>query len=221
MTRNWIASVALAATVAAAGLWAAPSAGAQDDDTSKTYYFGTHTKHTNITFVSEADVENIYGSSHAVSGQCVLDFDKGTGKCRLSVPVNTLKTGIDKRDEHLRGDVWLDAENHPTISFSSSDIKVKDAKKGVWAAKGKFKMRGSEKDLTADVRIKKIPAKFGKNLGKGEWIRITATFEVKLSDHGVTGHTNSQVAPKVNDTWSVKFTAFATSEKPKPKPKRK
>ncbi len=108
-------------------------------------------------------------------------------------------------------------QNNPTISFRSGDIKVKDAKKGLWTAKGKFSMRGAEKDLTADVRIKKIPEKFGKNLGKGEWIRVTATFDVKLSDHGVTGHTNSRVAPKVNDTWSVKFTAFATSEGPKAK----
>ncbi len=202
--------VGLAAAAAAFVPAAGQDATAQEKK-GKVYYVGTETKHTNVSFVSEADIETIYGSTHSASGQTWLDFDGGKGKCRVTVPVKDLKTGIDKRDEHLRGKSWLDAAKHPDITFKTGDIKVVDAKKGTWKAKGKITIKGVTKDLTADVSIKKVPAKLATKLGKGEWVRVKTSFDVKITDFGV--EIPEGVGPKVSATWTVKFQVYATTKK--------
>ena len=85
----------------------------------KTYYFGVSDQRTNITFESETDFEIILGSSHKLSGTTEVNFDNGTAQVHVVVPVASLRTGIDLRDEHLRSAMWLDAEQHPNLSFVS------------------------------------------------------------------------------------------------------
>ena len=67
-----------------------------------TYHFGGSPKNTNVTFESETDFETILGSTREISGTAVVDFEGGTAETSLEVPVDTLRTGIDLRDQHLR-----------------------------------------------------------------------------------------------------------------------
>ena len=70
------------------------SALALGEEKGSVYRFGTDAKHTNISFVSEADIENIYGMTHTASGRTWIDFDALEGKCNVVVPVKDLDTGI-------------------------------------------------------------------------------------------------------------------------------
>jgi len=174
-----------------------------------TYHFGTSPKNTNVTFESETDFETILGSTRDIRGTAVVDFDGGTAQTTIEIPVESLRTGIDMRDEHLRSGMWLDAKKHPTISFASTRArKIDDTH---WEITGNFSMHGESREISTTVEVRPIPGSVAKQagLGKGDWIRITAPFEVKLSDFGVV--IPKKPAQRVNDTWKVKVQAFAST----------
>ena len=184
-------------------------------DTGTVYRFGTSKKHTNVTFVSEADVENIYGSTNVVSGQTFLNLDEGKGKCNIRIPIEHMKTGIETRDEHMRSDQWLDAAKYPQIQFRSSEIQLKPGKRAgrfEGTAKGTMSIHGVEKEITVPVKVRKVSDKLAKLIGDGEWVRVTTEFDVKLSDYGIE-IPDGPVATKVSPVWQIKFDSYATSAK--------
>ena len=137
MTRR--KAVLIGSTLVVALLLALPSVAAE-------YKFGVSSQRTNITFQSETDFETILGSSNKMSGVAHADFQEGTADVKLSVPVESLRTGIDLRDEHLRSPMWLDAGTHPAISFESTSAK--QAGKGKWKIKGNFTMHGVTREIS-------------------------------------------------------------------------
>jgi len=173
------------------------------------YHFGVSPQNTNVTFESETDFETILGSTREIRGTATVDIDGGLARTSLEVPVESLRTGIDLRDKHLRSGMWLDAKKYPTISFSSSSArKIDDTR---WEISGTFSMHGESRELSTTVEVRPIPADVAKSagLGKGDWIRITAPFEVKLSEFGVV--IPKKPAQRVNDTWTVKVQVFAST----------
>ena len=117
--------VALVAA-AAAGLAFAPA----PDET--TFHVGHHEKFVNITFESQADIETIVGTTNKAKGTVKADLDKGIGSVSITVPVASMKTGIDLRDEHLRSEHWLNAQKFPEITFTSKKVEpVKNSKSRV------------------------------------------------------------------------------------------
>jgi len=137
------------------------------------------------TFVSDAPLETMHGKSSKVTGSVTVDPDDIT-KTRGSfeVPVTSLRTGNDLRDEHLRGDGWLDAKNSPKIYFEITEVvlgkkaskelaKNKDTKVRV---KGTFTAHGVSRPATAEATV--------------HWsetaLLVKAEFTVKLEDHQVS-----------------------------------
>lgn len=176
-----------------------------------TYHFGVAPQNTNVTFESETDFETILGSTRALSGEVAVDFEAGKARARLEVPVDSLRTGIDLRDEHLRSRKWLDARKHPAISFTSTSARRLDDER--WEVTGTFSMHGQSKEVTTVANVRRIPESVARKAGldKGDWIRVTAPFELRLSDFGV--EIPKGPARRVNDTWKVRVQAFASTRK--------
>jgi polyisoprenoid-binding protein YceI len=174
-----------------------------------TYYFGVSGQRTNITFESATDFEIILGSTNMLSGWVRADFKDGTGEVSLSVPVDSLRTGIDLRDEHMRSPMWLDAGKYPEITFTASEVR-RNAD-GVWQAGGTFTLHGVSREISVPVEVREIPADLAARAGleTGDWLRVSASFPVKLSDFGVK--IPDMAAAKVNDTWNVRVLAFAST----------
>jgi polyisoprenoid-binding protein YceI len=129
----------------------------------KTYHFGVSDQRTNVTFESTTDFEVVLGSTHELQGQVTADLERGTGTVNLAVPVASLGTGIDMRDEHLRSPMWLDAERHPTISFRSQEArKLAD---GTWQVAGTFTLHGVSRQVTARADVRPIPAELATKAG--------------------------------------------------------
>ncbi len=177
----------------------------------KTYHFGTMEARTNIAFESKAEIETIIGTTNQVSGTAAVDGEKV--KIAVSVPVASLRTGIDVRDEHLRGEKWLDAAKFPSIDFTVTKDAMKKGEE--FQLDGTFKMHGVEKELHVQVSVKEIPADLAAKakLGAGDWIRVRGAFDVKLSDFGVK--VPEAGANKVSDTLKISIDLFGTTEKPK------
>jgi polyisoprenoid-binding protein YceI len=178
----------------------------------KAFHFGVSDQRTNVTFESSTDFEQILGSTNKLTGKIVADFENGMGSVKVAVPVSSMKTGIELRDEHMRSPGWLDAGSYPEISFVSDNAKrLTD---GRWEALGKFTMHGVSNDLRATVDVKVIPAALAEKAGLegGEWLKISTAFEVRLSDFGVK--IPGMAAAKVNDVWKVRVQAFASTGTP-------
>lgn len=178
-----------------------------------TFHIGHHPKFINITFESQADIETIIGTTNAAKGTVKADLEKWTGSVSLSVPVKSLKTGIDMRDEHLRSADWMDEKKFPEITFVSKKVEpVRDAKNRVKAT-GDFTMHGVSKEMTVTVEWKELPAEAIEKaqFPPGRWLKFSMEFPVKLADHGVK-IPDSGIG-KVSETWNVKMAVFAGTAK--------
>jgi len=95
--------------------------------------------HTNIQFsVRHMMISNVKGVFHKFTGAFEID-DKDITKSKASsvIEVNSIDTGIEKRDEDLRSANFFDVAKYPTMTFVS--------KKFTRIGANKFKMTG---DLT-------------------------------------------------------------------------
>lgn len=150
-------------------------------------------------WISDAPVERIVGTA-AGTGELSVDLaDLTTLKGTITMPVDSMKSGNDTRDEHLKGTDWLDAKQFPDITFEVTAVKVVEAPKGdaVKEAKvevsGKFTLHGVATDLTAPATLK----------WKGDKVKIDTAFVVKLADYKVAGK-DGVVGDKVGETIDVK-----------------
>lgn len=140
----------------------------------------------NATFVSDAPLETMEGTTAKVTGMVVFDpADLSTTKGRFKVPVASMRTGNDLRDEHLRGDSWLDAKKNPHIVFEIVEVtgteSLKAKKNTKVKVKGKFTAHGVTKMVDAKGTVKWTPADGGK-----DDLRIKASFTAVLEDHDVS-----------------------------------
>lgn len=87
---------------------------------------------------------------------------------QVCVKVNTIKTGIDKRDEHLLGEDFFHSEKYPTICFKSESINKTGTS---YETTGKLTMHGVTKTVS-------IPFTFADNTFMGSFIMSRLAFKV-------------------------------------------
>ncbi len=180
----------------------------------KTYHFGTAARHTLIQFEGKTPVGTLAGCTRKVSGSATLDFAAGEGKTRIAVPVKSMTTGIPPVDEAMMSMDWLNEAGFPSIELEAEGI-VGAGDPRAWRMNGRWTMRGVTKELAIQkVSVVPIPPELAARarLGEGEWIHVRASFQVRLSDHGI-GARSPQAYP-VGDAWTVGVDLFATTERP-------
>ncbi len=172
---------------------------------AKEYSFDVESKFVNITFESKMDIEDILGTSHSITGSA--SFDGRSGSFALSVPVSSLDTGIEMRNDHMKSEMWMDAAKAPNIVLRGD--KIVDKGKGKYEVTGKLAFRGVENPVTFTVTAKEIPAATSKKFGLGDngALRVRTEFRVKLSDYGI--QIPEMAAAKVSDVWTVNVSVFA------------
>jgi polyisoprenoid-binding protein YceI len=153
------------------------------------------------SFVSDAPVEKINGISKA-SGEITMDLKDLSGiHGVVKVPVSSMKTGNEKRDDHMYSPMWLDAARCPEVSFSFKGAEVMGSKtKGEVTAtqlkvKGEFSLHCVKKEMETIVEVKT----------KGALAKVTSSFEVALKDFEVKGK-EGVVGSKVGNTIAVNVT---------------
>lgn len=174
-----------------------------------------------VTFKSQAPLEDIVGTSNALTGYVVFDPaqpSKGA-RGRLTLPVASLRTGIPLRDEHLRGADWLDASAHQDIEFAIDNIKdVRVVKSAAGGRSYDLKLAGSL-SIHGQTRRIEVPARVT-YLAETEQTRMRlpgnlvagrTSFTVSLKDFGVRGMEGA-VGPKVSDTIQIDVSFFASDK---------
>ena len=153
----------------------------------------------NPEFLSEAPLEKIVGVSE---GTLTLKGDFGdlkTLKASASIPVTSMRTGNDIRDEHLQSETWLNAKANPNITFTSLSVDVLKQKgngdkgKAQLAVKGEISINGVAKPLETTVKIK----------WSKKSVKVKTKFSIALADFNVKG-SEGTVGNKVGKTIDIK-----------------
>jgi len=150
-------------------------------------------------FVSEAPLEKIVGVSEGLLTLTGDFADLKTLKAVVVIPVASMRTGNEIRDDHLRGEGWLNGKANPNVEFTSTAIEVLkqkgDATKGKakLSAVGNISINGVSKPLTAEVVVKWSPAS----------VKLKTKFSVALADFEVKG-SEGVVGNKVGKSIDIK-----------------
>jgi polyisoprenoid-binding protein YceI len=154
------------------------------------------------TFKTDAPLETIVGTTGgqgAVTGQVTLDPAKPQdAKGTVKVDLNAVKTGIDRRDTHMRSKDFLDSEANETNRWAIFELKGVDISGALEPGKtipakvrGTLTIRGKPVETVADstiyyLRLTPEQVESQKRYGlTAESLRITSKFPTTFTNHGM------------------------------------
>lgn len=141
------------------------------------------TAHSSVGFkIRHFMIAYVRGGFSGITGDVIFDpSNPANDKINATIDVTTLHTHDVKRDAHVKGADFLDAEHHPTMTFVSKKV-VADGK-NEWKVTGDLTLRGVTKEVTLDVESAGVEAKdpWG-NLRTG----ASAETTIKRGDFGLT-----------------------------------
>ena len=139
--------------------------------------------HSSVGFkIRHFMIAYVRGGFSGVTGDVIFDsVNPDNTKINASIDLNTLHTHDEKRDAHIKGADFLDAEKNPKVSFVSKKV-VADGK-NQWKVTGDLTLRGVTKEVTLDVESAGVESKdpWG-NLRTG----ASAETTVKRAEFGLT-----------------------------------
>jgi polyisoprenoid-binding protein YceI len=155
-----------------------------------------------VTFFSEAPYENITGLANNAWGKVSFDMKdiKNSLNAELQVAVSSLKTGIEKRDEHLLSISWLNSEKFPVITFKIKEIlsfEIIEDNVIKLSVLGNFTLHGYTKMIFAYATMKYLAEnEITKTIMPGDLLNLVAKFDINLSDFGIN---NTLIGNRVSD----------------------
>jgi len=177
--------------------------------------FNFEDKRNQVKFFSTTPLEDITGISNDVKGKVSLNVaDIKSIKGSITISVASIKTAIDLRDEHLRSENWLDADQYPEITFAIKNvgnIKVLEDNRVEAKVTGDFTVHGVTKEVVADVTITYLDASDQtKQVAPGDLLGVQAKFNILLSEFNVE---NMIVGQKVADNIEITATLRGSNAK--------
>lgn len=109
--------------------------------------------HTHANFSARhMMVSTVRGGFDKVSGTVVFDpQNPAASSVEATIDVASINTGVADRDNHLRSADFLDVENHPTITFKSTNVKVTGDNTA--DVTGDLTIRGTTRPVTLKVEF--------------------------------------------------------------------
>ena len=177
-----------------------------DSKGEQTFSFKDKVGRNQATFFSTTPLEDITGMSSDVWGTVSFDIEdvENTLKGEILISTASLRSGIDLRDEHIRGADWLDAEKFPTISFKIKEVagieKIEDNKLKVKVL-GEFTLHGVTKEVESEVTLVYLEEnEMTKMRLPGDLLGVRATININLSNYGVQ---HMALGKKVSDEIEI------------------
>jgi polyisoprenoid-binding protein YceI len=128
---------------------------------------------TRVTFSVGNLGKQAHGSVACSWGELRLDADGRPVAVRAELDLNSLDTGIAKRDRDLRKPRLLDIDRHPTTSWAADRFTSGDD--GSWTAEGVLSVRGTSTPL----------AVVGTAETDGPWLKVRASGELDRRSVGI------------------------------------
>jgi polyisoprenoid-binding protein YceI len=154
------------------------------------------------TFRTEAPLETIVGTTAgqgAVTGTVTLDPARPQeARGTIKVDLNALKTGIDRRDAHMRSKDFFDSEASETNRYATFELKgveiagpLTPGKTTAGKVRGTLTIRGKPVETVADctvnyLRLTPEQVESQKRYGfTAENLRVTAKFATAFTNHAM------------------------------------
>jgi polyisoprenoid-binding protein YceI len=128
---------------------------------------------------------NFAVSSNAIKGSLELSRDTSglvLQKMDYTLPVESLSSGINVRDEHMRQQVFTTKDGQiPDLRFVADKAPCPAKKAPEFACKisGSLTIRGIARPFSVDLKVKELA-------GEARRFQAVATGEVKLGDYGIS-----------------------------------
>ena len=134
--------------------------------------------HSSIAFsVRHLLVSKVRGNFRAFSGAVVVGED-GVPSVAAEIAIDSVDTGNEQRDAHLKAADFFDAEQFPTANFASTGVRESGDK---YVLDGVFTLKGIAKPVSLDLEFN------GTNpgMGHGEVAGFTASVVLNRKDFGI------------------------------------
>lgn len=136
--------------------------------------------HTSVEFVARhLMVTKVRGAFKEFTGSFEVAEDPTESTLSVDVELASVDTGAEDRDNHLRSPDFFDLDNHPTMTFRSTNIRPAD---GGWALTGDLSIKGVTKPVTLHLEFVGVAT--------DPWGNAKAAFsasgEINREDFGVT-----------------------------------
>lgn len=138
--------------------------------------------HSNASFeIKHLGISTVRGSIHHIDGKVVWD-DKDPSKSSVAADLdaNTINTGEDGRDKHLKSPDFFDVEKYPKLHFESTQVTKVNGK---YKVVGNLTLGGQTKPVTLDVDGPAPPQK-GMRGGLASGFSATTTISRKDFNFG-------------------------------------
>lgn len=161
------------------------------------YIAGTWTidpVHSEVTFVTRhLGVSKVRGQFTNFEGQIVTgENDIALSSVTATIQADSIHTKNEQRDEHVKGEEFLDVANYPTLSFRSTGVRAAGED---YVVDGELTIHGVTKPVSLQAEL----GGFGDGMTEGsKVIGVEASTEINRSDFGVaTQFPTAVVADKV------------------------
>lgn len=181
----------------------------------KTITLNEKVGHNQFVWESDAPLEDIKGSSEAVTG--ILRMNSGditSLRGTIITQTSTMKTGNDTRDHHLKSSDWMDVSHYPTITFKIESVSnvQSSGNTSTGTATGNFTMHGVTKRISIPFRMTYVPQS-PKTLSRapGDLAMFSSEFQIGLKDFNIAGE-HGMVGSKVGESIKVTAQLFGNTQ---------
>lgn len=233
LTRKIWKKAALGSTIAVIALTSSTLVAMAVQGAIRTGYVNDPVGRNVIVIESRAPLETMVTTTNAITGEITGNLTNilQNPKARFEVDMASLDTGIEMRNEHMRGEGWLNTAKYPKAVFTMTKLyplgtKLVNGKPSPapriaqvlqpnktyrTVARGTMSMHGATRDIPVDLEFRPIP-KSAKTLERlpGDLMHIRAKFPLILKDYGVV--VPAPAALKIAGTQEVTVDIFASTE---------
>ena len=117
-------------------------------------------EHSAVKFTIKNFGFNVGGSFKGLNGTVHFDpADLSHASFDVTIDVNSINTGIDMRDDHLRSEDYFDVKNYPHIRFISTRV-VNSNKSGTFIVYGNLTIKQTTKEMSIPFTAQPQPDGF-------------------------------------------------------------
>jgi polyisoprenoid-binding protein YceI len=138
--------------------------------------------HSDVSFyVRHLGVSKVRGSFETFEGTIVTGENPLDSKVEAVIKTGSVNTKNEMRDNHVRGDDFLDVEQFPEMTFTSTAIRPKTSE--LFEVDGELSLKGVTKPVTLQLELNG----FGTHYEGHAIAGFSAATEINRSEFGVTG----------------------------------
>ncbi|WP_209305539.1 YceI family protein [Blastococcus sp. CT_GayMR20] len=131
---------------------------------------------TRVTFTVSNFGRPVHGSVTCSRGEVEVDDAGNPVRVRAELDLETLVTGIGKRDSDLRKPHFLDIDRQPVMTWAADRFTPDE--EGRWTADGELSVRG----VSAPLAVTGMPESAALD---GSWVRVRATGAIDRTAVGI------------------------------------